>query len=134
MMRNRSGSACRSGSPDPSHTLLAMGLEPDAAHCSIRLSLGYETTADDIDEALGLDEPVRTLIETHYLETIKAMVQAGLGWSMLPASMIDHSLVALDIRHRSTTRQLGTVVHRERTKSNAANAMIRLLSDYADRP
>ena len=87
-----------------------------------------------IDEALGLDEPVRTLIETHYLETIKAMVQAGLGWSMLPASMIDHSLVALDIRHRSTTRQLGTVVHRERTKSNAANAMIRLLSDYADRP
>jgi DNA-binding transcriptional LysR family regulator len=87
-----------------------------------------------IDQALGLDESVRILIETHYLETIKAMVQAGLGWSMLPASMIDHSLIALDIRHRRTTRQLGTVVHRERTKSNAANAMIRLLSSYADRP
>ena len=85
-----------------------------------------------IDTALGLDGPVRTLLETHYLETIKAMVQTGLGWSMLPASMLDKSLTALEIKHIQTTRQLGIVVHSMRTKSNAANAMIDQLLKYAD--
>ncbi len=87
-----------------------------------------------IDTALGLDEQVNTLLETHYLETIKAMVQTGLGWSMLPLSMLDNSLSALDIKHARTTRRLGTVVHSMRTKSNAANAMINQLMKYADEP
>ncbi len=87
-----------------------------------------------IDAALGLDEQVNTLLETHYLETIKAMVQTGLGWSMLPLSMLDNSLSALDIKHARTTRRLGTVVHSMRTKSNAANAMINQLMKYADEP
>jgi cysteine desulfurase NifS len=49
-----SGSACRSGSPDPSHALLAMGLTEDEAHCSIRLSLGIRNTEADIDRTLQL--------------------------------------------------------------------------------
>ena len=85
-----------------------------------------------IDAALGLDETVNTLLETHYMETIKAMVQTGLGWSMLPLSMLDKTLAALDIKHARTTRQLGIVVHSMRTKSNAANAMISQLMKYAD--
>ncbi|MGB5519074.1 MAG: LysR family transcriptional regulator [Gammaproteobacteria bacterium] len=85
-----------------------------------------------IDAALGLDESVRTLLETHYLETIKAMVQTGLGWSMLPVSMLDKTLASLEIRHTRTTRQLGIVVHSMRTKSNAANAMINQLIKCAD--
>ena len=85
-----------------------------------------------IDDALGLDASVNTLLETHYLETIKAMVKTGLGWSMLPQSMLDESLTALDIKHVHTTRQLGTVVHSMRTKSNAANAMINLLMKFSD--
>jgi DNA-binding transcriptional LysR family regulator len=85
-----------------------------------------------IDQALCLDESVKILLETHYLETIKAMVQAGLGWSMLPLSMLDRSLVSLDIRHARTSRQLGVVMHNMRTKSNAANAMINLLMKYSD--
>ena len=85
-----------------------------------------------IDDALGLDDSVNTLLETHYLETIKAMVQAGLGWSMLPLSMLDESLTALDIKQVRTTRQLGTVVHSMRTKSNAANAFINLLMKHSD--
>lgn len=48
-----SGSACKSGNPDPSHALLAMGLTPDQAHCSARFSLGYSTTEEDIDYCLG---------------------------------------------------------------------------------
>jgi len=85
-----------------------------------------------IDATLGLDESVNTLLETHYLETIKAMVQTGLGWSMLPVSMLDKTLAPLEIRHARTTRRLGTVVHSMRTKSNAANAMINLLMKYAE--
>jgi cysteine sulfinate desulfinase/cysteine desulfurase-like protein len=43
-----SGSACRSGSPEPSHALTAMGLAAEQAHCALRLSLGYENTEEDI--------------------------------------------------------------------------------------
>jgi cysteine desulfurase NifS len=49
-----SGSACRSGSPDPSHALLAMGLSEADAHCSLRFSLGYENTEGEIDRTLEL--------------------------------------------------------------------------------
>ena len=108
--------------------------------CTIKRLLKYAAilpsrgtyTRQLIDDALGLDASVNTLLETHYLETIKAMVKTGLGWSMLPQSMLDESLTALDIKHVRTTRQLGTVVHSMRTKSNAANAMINLLMKYSD--
>lgn len=61
---------------------------------------------------------------TNYLETIKMMVGVGLGWSVLPRSMLDEELVALKIRGMKLTRQLGIVRHRARTLSNAASAMI----------
>jgi len=44
-----SGSACTSGSLDPSHVLLAIGLPHEIAHGSLRLSLSEETTLEDID-------------------------------------------------------------------------------------
>lgn len=44
-----SGSACTSGSLDPSHVLLAIGRPHEVAHGSLRLSLGEETTAEDVD-------------------------------------------------------------------------------------
>jgi len=44
-----SGSACTSGSLDPSHVLLAIGLPHEIAHGSLRLTLGYETTKEDVD-------------------------------------------------------------------------------------
>jgi len=47
-----SGSACRSGSPKPSHCLLALGLSESEAHCSIRLSLGRQNTAEEVDRFL----------------------------------------------------------------------------------
>jgi cysteine desulfurase len=46
-----SGSACASGSLDPSHVLLAMGLGLEEALGSLRLTLGYETTAGQVDRA-----------------------------------------------------------------------------------
>lgn len=47
-----SGSACTSGSLDPSHVLLAMGLSHEVAHGSLRLSLGMQNTDEDIDFVL----------------------------------------------------------------------------------
>jgi cysteine desulfurase NifS len=43
-----SGSACKSGSPDPTHVLIAMGRRAEEAHCSVRFSLSHFTTLDDI--------------------------------------------------------------------------------------
>lgn len=47
-----SGSACTSGSLDPSHVLLAIGIRPEDAHGSIRFTLGRETTEQEIDKVL----------------------------------------------------------------------------------
>ena len=47
-----SGSACTSGSLDPSHVLLAIGLPHEIAHGSLRLSLGEDTTKEDLDYTL----------------------------------------------------------------------------------
>lgn len=44
-----SGSACTSGSLDPSHVLLAIGLPHEIAHGSLRMTLSEETTKEDID-------------------------------------------------------------------------------------
>jgi len=48
-----SGSACTSGNTDPSHVLLALGLERDLAQGSLRLTLGRSTTEDDVAALLG---------------------------------------------------------------------------------
>lgn len=44
-----SGSACTSGSLDPSHVLLAIGLPHEIAHGSLRMTLSAETTKEDMD-------------------------------------------------------------------------------------
>ena len=49
-----SGSACRAGSPDPSHALLAMGLSEADAHCALRFSLGIGNTEGEIDRTVEL--------------------------------------------------------------------------------
>jgi len=48
------GSSCSSGATEPSHVLAAMGLSRDAALSSIRLSLGFASTAHDVDVALDV--------------------------------------------------------------------------------
>ena len=47
-----SGSACTSGSLDPSHVLLAIGLPHEIAHGSLRLTLGRENSEQDVDYVL----------------------------------------------------------------------------------
>lgn len=57
-----SGSACSSGSVEPSHVLLAIGLTPERARASIRFSLGASNTADQVDALIvAVDESVARL-------------------------------------------------------------------------
>jgi len=46
------GSACASGAVEPSHVLAAMGLSGASAQSAVRFSLGWSTTAADVDRAL----------------------------------------------------------------------------------
>ncbi len=55
-----SGSACTSGSLDPSHVLLAIGLPHEIAHGSLRLTLSAETTKEDIDFTV---ETIKKIVE-----------------------------------------------------------------------
>jgi len=64
-----SGSACKSGSPEPTHVLLAMGRSAEEAHCSVRFSLSASTTEADVTDTVtalarvidGLETTVRFL-------------------------------------------------------------------------
>jgi cysteine desulfurase len=52
------GSACSSGEPGPSHVLLAMGLDAEEAHASVRFSLGEENTEDEVARIGEVTPPV----------------------------------------------------------------------------
>lgn len=53
-----SGSACTSGSLDPSHVLLSIGLPHEKAHGSLRISLGYQNTEEEVDKLLEVLPPI----------------------------------------------------------------------------
>lgn len=71
--------------------------------------------------------PLDVSMSTNYLETIKVMVAIGLGWSVLPRTLVDDQLCALALTGQKLSRNLGVVIHRERSLSNAATAFLRLL-------
>lgn len=123
--------------PDP----LGIVVSPDhplAARRSVRLSdlaqhpaiLPAPTTytrqiAEQAFRQLGLTLDVA--LSTNYLETIKMLVSVGIGWSLLPLTMLDAQLRKLAAPEIVLQRSLGIVYHRERTLSNAAGALIALL-------
>lgn len=75
---------------------------------------------------------LQVAMTTNYLETIKMMVNIGLGWSVLPETMLNNDLIVLDVPGLKFTRQLGVVHHRARTLSNAARTMVDALRHSAN--
>lgn len=69
---------------------------------------------------------IQTTMTTNNLETIRMLVSIGLGWSVLPKGMLDEQMIALKIPYQ-LTRTLGLVHHRNRSLSNAAQAMMNCL-------
>jgi len=59
-----SGSACKSGSSEPTHVLMAMGRTEEEAHCAVRFSLSRDTTKQDIDTTLATLAQILEEIET----------------------------------------------------------------------
>ncbi len=86
-------------------------------------------TRDIIDDALKLDSNIKVIMESNYLETIKAMIQNGLGWGVLPESMIDDSLHKLNIKGLKMERHLGILLHASKTLSSPAHALIETLKN-----
>ena len=66
-------------------------------------------------------------MSTNYLETIKMMVSIGIAWSVLPRTMLDDQVTRLPLPGIQLDRQLGYILHSERTLSNAARAFMALL-------
>jgi len=76
-------------------------------------------------EAHGLKPDIA--MSTNYLETIKMMVSIGLAWSVLPRTMFDEQVARIPLTGVQLNRQLGYILHTERTLSNAARAFMKLL-------
>ena len=53
-----SGSACTSASLEPSHVLLALGIPVETAHGSVRFTLGWDNTPEDVDRVLQVLPPI----------------------------------------------------------------------------
>jgi DNA-binding transcriptional LysR family regulator len=74
--------------------------------------------------AAGLE--LQIAMATNYLETLKMLAATGLGWSLLPTTLLDDSLHALQVRGLQLSRRLGLVLNRQRTLSNAARCFMAL--------
>ncbi|SEJ29500.1 DNA-binding transcriptional regulator, LysR family [Azotobacter beijerinckii] len=73
-------------------------------------------------------------MSTNYLETIKMMVSIGIAWSVLPRTMLDDQVKPLTLPGIRLSRQLGYILHTERTLSNAARAFMALLDGARETP
>ena len=95
-----------------------------AQHVAVLPSINTYTRqiAEQAFSHLGLE--LEIALSTNYLETIKMLVSVGIGWSLLPNTMLDRHIRMLPVEELSLQRSLGIVYHRERTLSNAARALI----------
>jgi DNA-binding transcriptional LysR family regulator len=63
-------------------------------------------------------------LSTNYLETIRMMASVGLGWTLLPRTMLEPPLHSLAVPGQRPSRTLGLIYHRNRSLSNAARVFI----------
>jgi len=88
-------------------------------------------TRELLEQALGLNhQNLNIAMETNYLETIKMMVSIGLGWSVLPVSMVTPDIAIMNIQNIEFERLLGVVSHQHRTLSNAAKMLMQELDKH----
>ena len=96
----------------------------DLARYGVLLQSHSTHTRDIIDRALKLESGTKIIMESNYLETIKAMIQHGLGWGVLPESMLDDTLKVLKLKGVKMQRRLGVLLHGARTLSSPAAALL----------
>lgn len=118
----------------PSHPL-ADRSEIELAQLSVHTAIlpGLHTSTGAVVEQLFREAqlPLDVGMSTHYLETLKMMVSIGLGWSVLPRTLIDAGVHPLTLRGHRLSRELGCQTHRNRSLSNAVRAFIGVLEEVA---
>jgi DNA-binding transcriptional LysR family regulator len=117
------------------HPLAGAGhvtLEELARHQVIMPGLATYTGRIVAEVFASADIPLDPAMSTNYLETISMLVGTGLGWSVLPASMVDGELVTLATNVPELHRTLGCVTHPQRTLSNAARAFRDVTLEFRD--
>lgn len=131
--------------PTPAHPQL---LEDDiwADPMSVFVSRGHElATHDPVPAAALADHPavlpptesytyaiIRDALAGNGV-TLRMLAGAGIGWTVLPSSMQHPELVALNIPELDLCRRLGAIRHPQRSLSNAAGALLRMLERARDR-
>jgi DNA-binding transcriptional LysR family regulator len=102
-----------------------VGMEQLLQHPAVLPGRGTYTR-EILEQAVSnINGKIHCGLSTNYLETLKTMCGIGLGWSLLPESMLDSDgLVSLEIEGISLLRHLGAVTHCQRTLSNAGSAML----------
>lgn len=96
------------------------------------LPKSLEQTRENLNRLLiqAKSKPIHT-IEANSLDNIKMMTKIGLGWTLLPRTMIDNELKGLVMNIENPKRQLGLIHLEHRTLSNAAKAFIQILRQYS---
>lgn len=85
-------------------------------------------TREVLEQALNeYKVTLKQTLSTNFLETIKMMVSVGLGWSVLPRTMLSADLVEFKVRGVRLHRQLGIVYDRRRTLPNSVIALQEIL-------
>lgn len=80
------------------------------------------------DEGFDLEPEM----STNYLETIGMLVGIGLGWSVLPRTLLTDEIRELTVTTPPMSRELGVITHPHRSLSNAASAFLMTLGEHAD--
>ncbi len=77
-------------------------------------------------------EQVQVALETNYLETIRVMVEVGLGWSVLPQTMISGDIIAIEVDGFNLQRTLGLMRVKAHTLSVAASRFVEAIEEVAE--
>jgi len=105
----------------------SIAVEELAKHDAILPGTNTYTRALLEDKLALTGYKLRIGLSTNFLETNKMMASIGLGWTIIPKSMLDETVVKIDIKDIDLRRKLGYVTHNDMTLSNATKAMISLL-------
>ncbi len=76
---------------------------------------------------------IKASVPSNYLEALKVLVSAGLGWSVLPQGLIDESLHQIPVDNISMSREIGYLVHKSRSLSNAGEAFLEAIVKGSER-
>ena len=114
----------------PTHPLAALAdlrLADLSLHQAIMPDINTYTTRVIKDLFDRENQPLDITMVTNHLDTIKMMLSIGLGWGVLPNSLIDSQLKILDMSHPPLNRPLGCIHHSQRSLNNAARMFVELL-------